>query len=258
MAVMSNVFRRGSVFYFRVGIPRHLRGRLNRRELWRSLRTSDPGEARRRGGILLSLTQTLWSDLQRAMSTRELQSAIANWLKAKLDEDADARWGASDQALDDYQRRLGEAYGDALIREPRNAEACVDDLVATLGIQVTEAQRSAATEAMMRAHVALLRAAAARKGHYWRPGDTRDDPAAPLLARLDMAAPTQKSRAELPPSRRPLGKLSEVAAEAIDHLAKAHGWRPKRRADYDNAVRTFLLALRRDPDLSEVTRDIAG
>lgn len=96
MGVLTNVFRRGGVFYFRARVPAPLKVRVGRNELWRSLRTRDPGEARRRGGILLSLTEALWRDLDRAMSSREVQSLIDGWVRARLEDDAEVRRATSD------------------------------------------------------------------------------------------------------------------------------------------------------------------
>src|SRR3569833_1938654 len=100
MGVLTNVFRRGGVFYFRARVPAALRPSVGRRELWRSLRTSDPTEARCRGASLLRLTEALWRDLHPRMSPNEIQSLIDNWTKAKLEEDADARLTGSRDALE--------------------------------------------------------------------------------------------------------------------------------------------------------------
>jgi len=152
-----------------------------------------------------------------------------------------------------------DAFGGALLRklesDPQDAKPYVDELVASLGLTLSERDYDMATRLMIRAQYDLLRALISRHTKQWRPW-IDDDPAGALLARL--------SDEEAPPTPAPtkvqakFGLLSEVAREAIPDLARQEGFAPKRIADYENAVETFTLALGRDPDLSEVTADIAG
>jgi len=69
MSLSTNVVRRGSIYYFRVGVPRHLRALVGRDELWRSLRTSQATTARRYGALLHHLTERLWRDQERLMQS---------------------------------------------------------------------------------------------------------------------------------------------------------------------------------------------
>lgn len=92
MSLVTNVFRRGAVFHFRTRVPARLVGVVGRKELWRSLRTNDPREARQRASRAILLTDTLWRDLERIMSSRvptrsEVKAFIDQWLKAELDRD---------------------------------------------------------------------------------------------------------------------------------------------------------------------------
>jgi len=48
MGLATNIVRRGAIYYIRAAVPCRLVDRVGRRELWRSLRTSDPGTARKR------------------------------------------------------------------------------------------------------------------------------------------------------------------------------------------------------------------
>lgn len=91
MPLATHVLRRGGVYCFRVRIPTHLRHLLGRRELWRSLRTTSPDEARRRCSRLQGLTAGLWNALERAMTPEDAKTLVNAWLQAKLDEDADIR-----------------------------------------------------------------------------------------------------------------------------------------------------------------------
>ena len=95
MTLVTNVFRRGGSYYFRVRVPGRFRALLARNELSRSLRTGDPPTARLRASLMSVLTNQLWRDLERAMSNKpvaptstQVQSLIEQWLRAELNEDA--------------------------------------------------------------------------------------------------------------------------------------------------------------------------
>lgn len=92
MSLVTNVFRRGAVFHFRTRVPARLVEVVGRKELWRSLRTGDQREARQRASRAILLTDALWRDLERIMSSRvpsrsEIKAKIDQWLKAELDRD---------------------------------------------------------------------------------------------------------------------------------------------------------------------------
>lgn len=86
MALASNIVRRGAIYYVRVAVPHHLVDRFGRRELWRSLRTSDPTAARtdapawiaRARGVFdmvagdMTLTKERIAELVRGFYDREL------------------------------------------------------------------------------------------------------------------------------------------------------------------------------------------
>jgi integrase len=95
MALVTNVFRRGAFYYFRIRVPERFRELLNRREMWRSLRTKDAREARQRASEAILLTDELWGVLERLMtssrvvpSPSQIKMLIDQWLKAELDRDA--------------------------------------------------------------------------------------------------------------------------------------------------------------------------
>lgn len=95
MPLVTNVFRRGATYYFRTRVPARFRALLDRKELWRSLRTIDVREARQRASVAVILTEKLWRDLERLMSSSrnvpspaEIQQLIDQWLRAELQEDA--------------------------------------------------------------------------------------------------------------------------------------------------------------------------
>jgi hypothetical protein len=61
VGLQTNVIRRGAVYYYRVSVPADLMAIVRRREIWRSLGTSDPLLARRRA-ILAGLATHAWFD----------------------------------------------------------------------------------------------------------------------------------------------------------------------------------------------------
>lgn len=263
MAVLTNVFRRGGVFYFRASVPLALRQSLGRKELWKSLRTREPGQAKLRGSALLGLTENLWRDLERAMSADEIEKLINSWLKARLEEDTAARTGISAEALALYSDAKLSEFGGALLNkttdDPREAEPHVQAILDTIGITLTPVQFTIATRLMMRAHYDFYRALAARKHKRWRPWLDANDPAEELVQRVKGAsvAPSQSVLAS-PAGPKMYGRLREISRKAIAYIAQQERFAPKRVADYEAAVSTFIDAQGSDPDLGEVTHEIAA
>lgn len=86
MSLATNLVRRGSSYYFRARVPARCSHLIGRREIWRSLETSSPGEARRRAARLAALTSALWDDLERPMTMKDAHDALKAMLKAELDD----------------------------------------------------------------------------------------------------------------------------------------------------------------------------
>lgn len=127
MSLVTNVFRRGASYYFRTRVPARFRALLERKELWRSLRTTDAREARQRASVAILLTEALWRDLERVMSSKrklpspdELQSLIDQWLRAELSEDTYLRTAPE-----------GEWHDGVILR--RDPEGVQDEIVEVLG-----------------------------------------------------------------------------------------------------------------------------
>ncbi|MGA0544551.1 DUF6538 domain-containing protein [Brevundimonas sp. VNH65] len=98
MPLVTNVFRRGGSYYFRTRVPIRFAALLERKELWRSLRTKDAREARQRASVAVLLTDLLMRDLERIMSNPsstpsrdQIRALVDHWLRAELDLDADLR-----------------------------------------------------------------------------------------------------------------------------------------------------------------------
>lgn len=133
MPLVTNVFRRGASYYFRTRVPARFRALLDRKELWRSLRTIDVREARQRASVAVILTEKLWRDLERLMSSSrnvpcpaEIQQLIDQWLRAELQEDAylrtapEGEWHEGVIMRRDpagYHDEVVEVLGDTELRE---------------------------------------------------------------------------------------------------------------------------------------------
>lgn len=127
MPLVTNVFRRGASYYFRTRVPVRFRALLQRAELWRSLRTVDVREARQRASVAAILTERLWRDLERLMSSlrnvpppAKIQELVEQWLRAELQEDAYLR-GAPE----------GEWHEGVIMR--RDPAGSHDEVVEVLG-----------------------------------------------------------------------------------------------------------------------------
>lgn len=86
MTLATNLVRRGLSYYFRMRIPARHMALIGRREIWRSLETTQPQEARRRAARLAALTSLLWRDLERPMTMKDANDALKAMLKAELDD----------------------------------------------------------------------------------------------------------------------------------------------------------------------------
>jgi hypothetical protein len=66
MALATNIVRRsGSArYYARITVPLDLQRAVNKRELWESLRTSDPREARERAAPILARWHSEFGELR--------------------------------------------------------------------------------------------------------------------------------------------------------------------------------------------------
>jgi integrase len=87
MCLQTNIARRGAVYYVRVGLPSELiqaraqSGLAKRTEVWKSLGTKDPKEARRIGPVLVARLQ---ADFERELATLKRGDAPAPERARKL------------------------------------------------------------------------------------------------------------------------------------------------------------------------------
>jgi integrase len=95
MAISTNIAKRpgSTVFYARLGIPPDLQPIMQKRELWKSLRTRDPREARERVLPVLMQWRAGFAELRRrrAPAIGDLQKAVWSHYEGELERDLASR-----------------------------------------------------------------------------------------------------------------------------------------------------------------------
>jgi integrase len=95
MSIATNVQKRPgrSSYYVRVGVPLQLQPVLKRKEIWKSLGTSDPKEARDRAAPAIAAFRAQFAELEqrRAPSPADLQDAVWSHYETGLEQDSRAR-----------------------------------------------------------------------------------------------------------------------------------------------------------------------
>src|SRR4051794_21921547 len=91
MALASNIARRSgtAVYYARLGVPPDLQALMNKRELWKSLGTRDPREAREKVLPVLMQWRAEFAELRkrREPTPDDLQSAVWTHYESELERD---------------------------------------------------------------------------------------------------------------------------------------------------------------------------
>src|SRR6478609_1770136 len=95
MSIATNVQRRpgSTVYYARLGIPPDLQPVLKKRELWKSLGTRDPREAREKAGPVLMHWRNQFAELRkrREPTPADLQAAVWSRYESELEHDRQRR-----------------------------------------------------------------------------------------------------------------------------------------------------------------------
>lgn len=127
MALFSNIFRRGGRYWFRVRVPIDLISRVGRGELWRSLRTSDPAMARRKGAEAMAGVASLWEAVRRqaGMTREQINGLIQQFFVDFLDEDAKRR--VADKAPFDWRAWPTLAGVWTMEHTPNEVDAIIAD-----------------------------------------------------------------------------------------------------------------------------------
>jgi integrase len=111
MALASNIARRpgSAVYYARLGVPPDLQGIMKKKELWKSLGTREPREAREKVLPVLIQWRGEFAELRkrREPTPDDLQSAVWSHCEGALERDRQARAGLpTDAMVQDAQREL--------------------------------------------------------------------------------------------------------------------------------------------------------
>jgi integrase len=102
MTLRTNILRRhkGAIYYARTSIPEDIRHHFPstkpgkyRAEIWLSLRTADPAEARSKGKTVLARWDTQFAELRRRSNPTEADFRAASWnhYEAELDRESKSR-----------------------------------------------------------------------------------------------------------------------------------------------------------------------
>lgn len=120
MALASNIARRpgSSVYYARLGVPPDLQATMKKKELWKSLRTREPREAREKVLPILIQWRAEFAELRkrREPTPDDLQSAVWTHYEAELEHDRRARAALlTDAMVQEATRQLQADIGAGLV-----------------------------------------------------------------------------------------------------------------------------------------------
>lgn len=95
MSIATNIQKRPgrTSYYVRVGVPLKLQPVLKRKEIWQSLKTTDPRQARDRAAPIIASYRAQFADLEqrREPSPADLQAAVWSHYETELDRDGRTR-----------------------------------------------------------------------------------------------------------------------------------------------------------------------
>ena len=111
MPVATNICRRGGIYHFRCRVPASLVVRVGRRELSRSLKTAEPGAARRRAAVLSGRLYLLWAAIRMTLDPAEVEKLVRDWLQQALDQDQVQR--ANPEFAVDFARHTHQTVDQA-------------------------------------------------------------------------------------------------------------------------------------------------
>lgn len=117
MALATNIIRRsGSAqYYLRVRVPTDVQEAVGRREIWKSLGTTDPTEAKRRSRAELDRLDREWQDIRTSAHIEPSAVEQAIWKRYNDLIEADERFRLetpTDEELDEIWRMLVREFGE--------------------------------------------------------------------------------------------------------------------------------------------------
>jgi len=142
MSLSTNVVRRqGSHrYYARIAVPKDFQKRLRKRELWKSLGTTDPKEAKRLARPILDQWEREFADIRkpRILTDVELQDAVwSRYLELLTEDERFRRSLPNDEQLNEIWQHLEGEFGDYDLNAYRILEAIRDQF------QTVQAERTA-------------------------------------------------------------------------------------------------------------------
>jgi integrase len=104
MSLATNIVRRGAIYYFRARVPVDLVARMQRREIYLSLRTPNPKKACFEASLLTTLCLSLFSQLRVNPKMTVQTQILASYLNQEVSRHAKFLFSAADVLKDDAER----------------------------------------------------------------------------------------------------------------------------------------------------------
>lgn len=162
MSIATNIQKRPgrTSYYVRVGVPLKLQPVLKRKEIWQSLKTTDPRQARDRAAPVIASYRAQFADLEqrREPSPADLQAAVWSQYETELDQDGRVRAALpTDATVRETADRLAKDIEAG--RVPWSADPLVQlnatiELIAMKDAAKLDRERRAAQLAGLRKHLA--------------------------------------------------------------------------------------------------------
>lgn len=270
MSLSTNVVRRGTRYYFRCRVPADLVARVGRTELNRSLKTSDPREARIKATAVAAGVERLWGAIRRALDKRQIEELVRDWLRGRLDQDQQQR--IRTDFADDFARHndmhpgQGAAYligtdAEAELERWQKAiknhdwtiaQPYASSLVKELGLPIEKdsLEYKFLCQALTLAS-AQLHAIRANRSL----GDWSDDP---FLASLCSGQPLDLAPVETVKAALPGRDLRELVGRFLEEKQRLRNTSAKRLLDYRAALTLFEEWCGSSTPITTITRQMIG
>jgi site-specific recombinase XerD len=162
MALASNIARRpgSAVYYARLGVPPDLQAIMKKKELWKSLRTREPREAREKVLPVLIQWRAEFAELRkrREPTPDDLQSAVWTHYEAELEHDRRARAALPTAAtVQEATRQLAADIGAGHVQwsdDPVTQLSATIEVIVMKDAASMDRERRAAQLAELRKHLA--------------------------------------------------------------------------------------------------------
>ena len=198
-----NVLRRGGMFYFRRGVPKHLIGVLRRREITVSLRTGDFRLGKLRSRRLYVASEVLFSSLEGSMLSEDVIGRLVRDfydLVAQIDnmnrlQSAPLKPGEHAELLAMLAEHRNETTAELGRGDFTLASAGAVVAAKRAGLTLDPAERRQLEQAIMRTGIEVIKAAEGRLA-----GDFTYAPTDPILAATpaQLTPPSTTTRADQP------------------------------------------------------------